>query len=172
MRPAPALSPFPHQAGRTGRDPGARPPARSPRKAGSLVLPSMSATSSCLPEHLSSHGESCVPMNPTSRRVPAENAGPTLGTRKGMGGTESRERNTSAPLVVTAFLCHPPPGRQSAPVEGRPSLHPRGTGSPCPSPPPRPPGPLPFHPALCLSSYTPVTPVLTTGLGLLVPSFF
>jgi len=52
-RPAPtlllqALTPS-HQAGRTGRDLGARPPARSPRKAGSLVLPSMSATSSCLP---------------------------------------------------------------------------------------------------------------------------
>lgn len=62
------------------------------------------------------------------------------------GRDGEQERNTSAPLVVTAFLCHPRPGRQSAPVEGRPSLHPRGTGSPCPSP--RPPCPPPFHPAL------------------------
>lgn len=67
-------------------------------------------------EHPSSHGESCVPMNPTSHPVPAENMGPTLGTRKGIGGTESREQNTSAPLVVTAFL-HPPllPGRSRPP---------------------------------------------------------
>lgn len=55
-------------------------------------------------------------MNPTSHPVPAENMGPTLGTRKGIGGTESREQNTSAPLVVTAFL-HPPllPGRSRPP---------------------------------------------------------
>lgn len=158
--PVPPPSPGPDTISPGWKD-GARSGGPSPSKATSKSrqpCPSFHVGHSLLPpwEHPSSHGESCVPMNPTSHAVPAENAGPTLGTRKGIGGTESREQNTSAPLVVTAFLPPPPPpplpGRQSPPIEARPSLCPGALGGPCLSPQRPMPSTLPSCP--CVSPVT------------------
>lgn len=129
-RPVPLPSPGPDATSPGWKD-GARSGGPSPSKVTSKSrqpCPSFHVGHFLLPprERLSSHGESCVPMNPTSRPVPAENAGPTLGTRKGMGGTESREQNTSAPLVVTAFLSHPPAWAPVAPCRSPPVPAPQG----------------------------------------------
>ena len=100
--------PYPPSPGTGTVSPGWKDRARSGGPSPSKVTsksrqpcPSFHVSHFLLPsrEHPSSHGESCVPMNPTSHPVPAENMGPTLGTRKRIGGTESREQNTSAPLV-------------------------------------------------------------------------
>ena len=166
----PCPVPLPSPGWEDGARSGAHPPARSPRKAGSLVLPSMSATSSCLPERLSSHGESCVPMNPTSRRVPAENVGPTLGTGKGMGGTESRSGTPQRLWSSQPFSATPGLGASRPLSKAARPCTPGALGVRA-----RPPGPRALPPSilpLCLASHAPVTPVLTTGLGLLVPSFF
>lgn len=154
--PVPPPSPGPDTISPGWKD-GARSGGPSPSKVTSKSrqpCPSFHVGHFLLPswEHPSSHGESCVPMNPTSHPVPAENMGPTLGTRKGIRGTESREQNTSAPLVVTAFLPLPPPRRHPCPGASHPPLkpaHPCAQGlwaaRACP---PNAPCPPPFHPAL------------------------